>query len=76
MSFHAAQGTVSCSQALEKIILDCAKPVLEYQKGEVLNQNAVHVFKKGAFNKMFNPEHGCMIQCLVQCEMMHEKGFI
>jgi len=30
----------------------------------------------GALNKMFYPEHGCMLQCLVQREMMHEKGFI
>ena len=25
---------------------------------------------------MFYPEHDCMIQCLLQREMVHEKGFI
>jgi hypothetical protein len=72
----AAQGIVSCSHALDKIIFDCAKPVLVHRKKEILNKNTVQLFEKGFFNKMFYPEHGCMMQCLVQREMMHEKGFI
>jgi hypothetical protein len=46
------------------------------EKKEILNKNTVQLVEKGVFNKMFYPEHGCMMQCLVQREMMHEKGFI
>ena len=73
-SFHAAQGTVSCSHALDKIIFDAQNRCWCIEKKDLLNKNAVQLFNKGFINQMFYPEHGSMMQCLVQPEIMHEKG--
>ena len=59
---------------MDKIIFDAQNRCWCIEKK--INKNAVQLFNKGFINQMFYPEHGSMMQCLVQFEIMHEKGLI